>query len=68
MKTENRHKCEASEPEHFEVCIFSLERCTEDEEGKLFIDIYDDPDNEEHSLRVNYCPFCGYRAPSQIVK
>ena len=34
--------------------------CHEDEEGKLWAE------NGEYASQVNYCPFCGFRAPTQI--
>lgn len=35
--------------------------CTEDKDGKYWVG------NEEYCSRVNYCPFCGAKAPQQIV-
>lgn len=34
--------------------------CAEHEDGTLWLD------NEEYGVRVNFCPFCGFEAKSQI--
>ncbi len=38
----------------------AVKYCKEDEQGRLWAG------NSEHGTRVNYCPFCGYRAKVQI--
>ena len=35
-------------------------RCYEDEQGRLWVT------NDEYETRVNFCPFCGYQAKSQV--
>ena len=34
----------------------AIERCEEREDGSLWVD------NLEYGSRVNFCPFCGYKA------
>ncbi len=36
--------------------------CIEDDSGKYWAD------NVEYASQVNYCPFCGSKAPTQICK
>jgi len=38
----------------------ALDNCSEDEEGRLWVD------NGEYCNQVNYCPYCGFRAPVQV--
>lgn len=61
-----KHSCEPGSHEDY-THIFphgnfgaAVDRCVEDEQGRLWVD------NREYKNRVNYCPFCGYRAKSQV--
>lgn len=38
----------------------AVESCVEDTEGRLWCD------NSEYGTQVNFCPFCGYKAPQQV--
>ena len=38
----------------------AIEYCTEDEKGRLWCG------NSENRTRVNFCPFCGYKALQQV--
>ena len=38
----------------------AIEKCVEREDGTLWVD------NSEYATRVNYCPFCGYRAKAPV--
>ena len=40
----------------------AIDVCVEDERGKYWVD------NDEYSSQVNYCPFCGSKAPTQIIE
>ena len=58
MPDEEKHKCYGNTPVAgygAAVCW-----CEEDEEGRLWVD------NGEYSSQVNYCPYCGFRAPTQV--
>lgn len=44
---------------HF--CYYSGWTCQENENGDLFIDV-----NWEYTQRINFCPFCGYKAKNQV--
>ena len=38
----------------------AVELCIEHDQGEFWVD------NGEYSTRVNYCPFCGAKAPAQV--
>jgi predicted aspartyl protease len=38
----------------------AITQCHEDEDGRFWVD------NEVNGSQVNFCPFCGGKAPSQI--
>jgi hypothetical protein len=38
----------------------AFHNCIEDDNGRLWIQ------NGEYASQVNYCPICGYKAPTQI--
>jgi hypothetical protein len=40
----------------------AIETCELDDKGELWVT------NDEYSSRVNFCPFCGWPAPSQAPK
>ena len=40
----------------------AIECCEENEKGEFWVD------NGEYSSRVNFCPYCGTKAPAQIKK
>jgi hypothetical protein len=44
----------------FDAHGHAVEYCLESIEGELWVD------NGEYSTRVNYCPFCGYKAKKQV--
>ncbi len=46
-----KHKCELDS-----LRFSSISECHEDEDGNLYAG------NSIDSLKVNYCPFCGYKA------
>ena len=46
--------------ENFQGYGSAVDICTENDKGELWVS------NLEYSSRVNFCPFCGYRAPSQV--
>jgi hypothetical protein len=48
------HKCAG----HFPSASYgsAIDQCREFEDGTLWVD------NDEYSNRVNFCPYCGYRA------
>jgi len=57
-----RHHCE---PDHtvcfpHRLCGAAIQCCIEDECGALWID------NNEYASQVNFCPYCGYKSPTQI--
>jgi hypothetical protein len=56
--TTKRHRCEWKLPHkaHGEA----IESCIEDEEGRFWVD------NTEYASQVNYCPYCGAKAPVQV--
>lgn len=41
----------------------AIVRCTEDAQGRLLVD---NGESEEYGNQVNFCPFCGYKAPEQV--
>lgn len=57
-KNSERHKCEGDLP--LEGYGAALDKCYEDEDGKFWID------NDEYASQVNYCPYCGKKAPVQV--
>ncbi|KKM86038.1 hypothetical protein LCGC14_1283020 [marine sediment metagenome] len=60
MKTNYIHKCVCKVPH----AIYgpAIDVCIEEENGKYWVD------NDEYSSQVNYCPFCGSKAPTQIAE
>jgi hypothetical protein len=38
----------------------AVEECSENEQGEFWAG------NNEYSSRVNFCPFCGEKAPAQV--
>lgn len=38
----------------------AVDYCQENEHGELWVG------NGEYASRVNFCPFCGYKAPLQV--
>lgn len=54
------HKCVLSKKADITLWGKAITSCTEDEEGKLFVD------NEEYGNQVNFCPICGYEAKVKI--
>jgi len=55
------HCCKAPrDAEHAGGFGAAIEDCTEDEAGRFVVD------NGEYRSFVNFCPFCGERAPSAI--
>ena len=38
----------------------AIEECVEDADGTLWVG------NHEYSTRVNFCPFCGFKAKSPV--
>lgn len=59
MKNNEKHACDADQFEHNGV----LEACFENEDGTFIVDI-----NGEYTDVVNFCPFCGKKAPVQEPK
>lgn len=51
------HECEYNVP--YDAYGAAIEQCSEYEDGELWVG------NGEYASRVNYCPFCGYKAVSQ---
>jgi len=61
------HRCENRENPQRRGLIFpsrpygaAITECTEDARGRLWCS------NDEYMTRVNFCPFCGYKAPRQV--
>lgn len=54
----DRHECSGGLPESGYGA--AVDMCVEDNDGKLWVD------NGEYSSQVNYCPYCGFRAPTQV--
>ena len=50
----------ADRQKYFTQCGIAIDLCYEDEAGQLWVE------NGEYGNRVNYCPFCGYKAPQQM--
>ena len=46
---------------HYAQCGAAVLTCREHENGSLWVD------NDEYESRVNFCPFCGFKARQQIV-
>lgn len=56
-KNSKEHKCKDDLP--FRLYGQAIMRCDE-EKGEFWVG------NGEYSSRVNFCPFCGARAPKQV--
>jgi hypothetical protein len=59
----NRHRCEpdwVEDSDKIDGYGAAIEYCLENENGELWAG------NGEYGTRVNYCPFCGAKAPLQI--
>jgi len=61
------HNCEPGWDKQVEARIFesgmygaAIETCIEDDGGRLWCS------NSEYATRVDFCPFCGYKAPNQV--
>lgn len=55
---EPKWTCDTDKKDGYGVAI---EECHETESGELWAG------NGEYSTRINYCPFCGYKANNQII-
>ncbi len=60
MDEPKRHRCSGDLPYHPQSYGAALTKCYEDKLGCLYVD------NGEYSTQVNYCPYCGYKAPQQV--
>lgn len=58
MKTNFIHKCTCKVPHAIYGPAVNL--CREDHNGTYWVG------NGEYASQVNYCPFCGKKAPTQI--
>lgn len=58
MSDEDRHVCQGYLPVGGYGAAVTC--CVEDEEGKLWVA------NGEYESQVNYCPYCGFRASTQV--
>lgn len=59
-KVSQRHMCENKRIFEHRRYGIAIGRCIEDPEGRLWCH------NDEYESRVNFCPFCGYKAPQQV--
>ena len=64
MMTEQRipappHRCAGNLPDRDYDTGSAIYQCAEDN-GRLWIK------NDEYASQVNYCPYCGYKAPVQL--
>lgn len=59
LETANLHQCEREQIAHDPFVDGhgpAVDRCTERADGSLWVD------NGEYGSRVNFCPFCGFKA------
>lgn len=56
----NTHKCTGDLPIKTHLFGAALTKCYEDKIGCLWVD------NGKVGSQVNYCPYCGYKAPQQV--
>ena len=64
MESKSLHDCSIHDLEdEWGECILyggAVFECLEGIDGKLFVN------NGEYGSRVNYCPYCGYKAKNQM--
>ena len=53
-----KHKCDLGLPHG--AFGSAVKECVEDDEGRLWAG------NGEYESQVDYCPYCGFKAPRQI--
>ena len=58
LKIFSLHHCSIQTPSH--SYGDAIRDCTEDEDGRLFVD------NCEYGSQVNFCPYCGYEAKIKV--
>jgi hypothetical protein len=54
------HQCDGALPENSYGA--AIEDCSENENGELWVG------NGEYESQVNFCPYCGFKAPVQLRK
>lgn len=58
FKKKERHLCEGCLPS--DSYGGALNECREDDQGRLWVS------NGEYASAVNFCPYCGYKASTQV--